>query len=53
MDAENARPNYDNGVLTVTLPKIEAKKAKKLTVTEDGVTENSVTGNKALDAESK
>ncbi len=53
LDAENARPNYDNGVLTVTLPKIEAKKAKKLTVTENGMTENSVTGNKALDAESK
>ena len=48
LDAENARPNYDNGVLTVTLPKIEAKKAKKLTVTG-----NSVTGTKALDAESK
>ena len=48
LDAENARPNYDNGVLTVTLPKIEAKKAKKFTVTG-----NSVTGTKALDAESK
>ena len=32
---------------------VEAKKAKKLTVTENGVTEDSVTGNKALDAESK
>ncbi len=48
LDAENARPNYDNGILTVTLPKIEAKKAKKLPVTQNGVT-----GNKALDAETK
>ena len=48
LDAENARPNFDNGVLTVTLPKIEAKKAKKLTVTG-----HSVTGTNALDGESK
>jgi HSP20 family protein len=33
VDTEKAHPYYDNGVLTVTLPKVEAKKAKKLTVT--------------------
>ena len=33
VDADQAEPNYDNGVLTITLPKLESKKAKHLTVT--------------------
>ncbi len=33
VDADQAKPNYDNGVLTITLPKVESKKAKHLTVT--------------------
>ena len=41
VDADQAKPNFDNGVLTITLPKLESKKAKHLTVTvgkalEDG-----------------
>jgi HSP20 family protein len=32
VDTEKAQPYYENGVLTVTLPKAEAKKAKKLSV---------------------
>ena len=33
VDADLAKPNFDNGVLTITLPKVESKKAKHLTVT--------------------
>lgn len=33
VDAGEAKPNFDNGVLTITLPKVESKKAKHLTVT--------------------
>ncbi len=33
VDADQAKPNFDNGVLTITLPKVESKKAKHLTVT--------------------
>lgn len=40
VDTENARPHYDNGVLTVTLPKVEAKKARKLTVTSSKALES-------------
>jgi HSP20 family molecular chaperone IbpA len=29
---DNAATAYENGVLTITLPKVEAKKAKRLTV---------------------
>ncbi len=32
VDAGKAEPRYENGVLTVTLPKVEAKKAKHLKV---------------------
>ena len=32
-DVDKARPNYDNGVLTVSFPKLESKKAKQLKVT--------------------
>ena len=32
VDAEGAETTYENGVLTVTLPKVEAKKAKRLEV---------------------
>ena len=32
VDADKAEPHYNDGVLTVTLPKVEAKKARKLTV---------------------
>jgi HSP20 family protein len=35
VDTDKAQPYYENGVLTVTLPKAEAKKAKKLTVATD------------------
>ena len=33
VDADQANPNFDNGVLTITLPKVESKKVKHLTVT--------------------
>ncbi len=33
VDADQAKPNFENGVLTITLPKVESKKAKHLTVT--------------------
>jgi HSP20 family protein len=32
VDADNAHTSYEAGVLTVTLPKLETKKAKQLTV---------------------
>ena len=32
VDAEAAETTYENGVLTITLPKVEAKKAKRLEV---------------------
>jgi HSP20 family protein len=32
VDMDNAATAYENGVLTITLPKVEAKKAKRLTV---------------------
>jgi HSP20 family protein len=39
VDTEKANPVYENGVLTVTIPKAESKKAKelKVTVTSNGV----------------
>jgi HSP20 family protein len=36
VDAENAHTSYEAGVLTVTLPKLEAKKAKQLTIEVKG-----------------
>jgi HSP20 family protein len=32
VDTEKAQPHYERGVLTVTIPKAESKKARKLTV---------------------
>ncbi len=32
VDAEKAHPFYENGVLTITIPRAEAKKARQLTV---------------------
>jgi HSP20 family protein len=32
VDTDKASPRYENGVLTVALPKVESKKAKKLTI---------------------
>ena len=32
VDAENAEPSYANGVLTITAPKQEAKKARRLAI---------------------
>ena len=32
VDAERAQPSYANGVLTITVPKQEAKKARKLQI---------------------
>lgn len=32
VDADNASTSYEAGVLTITLPKVEAKKAKQLTI---------------------
>ena len=43
VDANKGEPQYENGILTITLPKMEAKKAKHLTVTT----------NKALDSDKK
>lgn len=42
VDTEKAHPHYDNGVLTVTMPKVETKKARKLQVT----TANALEGEK-------
>ena len=39
IDAENAESSYEAGVLTITLPKLEAKKAKQLSITVKGVEE--------------
>lgn len=39
VDAEKATPRYEQGVLTVTLPKVEVKKARKLTVVSGKVLE--------------
>jgi HSP20 family protein len=47
VDTEKAHPNYDNGVLRVTLPKVEAKKARKLPVTVNGGVIMSHRGGKA------
>jgi HSP20 family protein len=33
IDADKAESGYENGVLTITLPRIEAKKAKRLAIT--------------------
>jgi HSP20 family protein len=43
VDTEKARTTYENGVLTITFPKAEAKKAKRLNVAVD----------KALEGEKK
>ena len=37
-DADKARPNYDNGVLTVSFPRLESKKVKRLKVSTGGGT---------------
>jgi HSP20 family protein len=33
VDFDKAQPNYENGVLTITFPKMESKKARRLQVT--------------------
>lgn len=43
VDPEKAAPRYDHGVLTITIPKTESKKAKRLTI--------EVGGNAAIEAE--
>ena len=35
VDAENAEPSYANGVLTITVPKQEARKARRLAIKTD------------------
>ena len=35
-DADKARPHYDNGVLTVSFPRLESKKVKRLKVSTGG-----------------
>ncbi|MFQ6027356.1 MAG: Hsp20/alpha crystallin family protein [Dehalococcoidia bacterium] len=40
VDTEKAMPTYENGVLTVTFPKVEAKKAKHLKVAVGKALEN-------------
>ncbi|MDA0733792.1 MAG: Hsp20/alpha crystallin family protein [Chloroflexi bacterium] len=39
VNSDQATPHYEQGVLTVTLPKVEAKKARKLTVVSGNVLE--------------
>ena len=39
VNADLAARHYEQGVLIVTLPKVEAKKAKKLTVTSSNALE--------------
>lgn len=36
-DADQARPHYDNGVLTVSFPRLESKKVKRLKVSTGSV----------------
>ena len=36
MNADEAATRYEHGVLTVTLPKAEERKARKLTVSPNG-----------------
>ena len=38
-DADKARPHYDNGVLTVSFPRLESKKVKRLKVSTRGGSE--------------
>ncbi len=38
-DADKARPHYDNGVLTVSFPRLESKKVKQIKVTTGGESE--------------
>jgi len=33
VDSDNAQPHYKNGVLSITFPKMESKKAKRLPIT--------------------
>ena len=33
VDSDNAQPHYKNGVLSITFPKMESKKAKRLQIT--------------------
>ncbi len=33
LDTDKAQPRYDNGVLTIAFPKLEAKQARQLTIT--------------------
>ncbi|HLF05084.1 MAG TPA: Hsp20/alpha crystallin family protein [Dehalococcoidia bacterium] len=40
VDTEKAKPYYENGVLTVSFPKVESKKAKQLKVTVGKVLES-------------
>jgi HSP20 family protein len=40
VDTEKAQPHYEHGVLTVTIPKAESKKARQLTVQVGGSTGN-------------
>ena len=35
-DPDKARPRYDNGVLTVSFPRLESKKVKRLKVSTGG-----------------
>ncbi len=41
VDATKGDPHYENGILTITLPKVEAKKAKHLTVTTEKALDSS------------
>ncbi len=41
VDANKGEPHYENGILTITLPKVEANKAKHLTVTTDKAPDSS------------
>ena len=40
VDTDRAAPSYEHGVLTITLPKAESKKAKQLKVAPNGVIES-------------
>ena len=39
VDVDQAQPHYQNGVLSITFPRIESKKAKRLKITEGRTSE--------------
>jgi HSP20 family protein len=45
LDSDQAQPHYEHGVLSITFPRIESKRAKRLQVTRGQGTEGQIAGN--------